>query len=130
MIATFAIYCVGLLLLTTSKSLELFLPEIYQLEAWLGGDKLMHLKLSLVLSILACFASQQASQQLGFLKSFNLLWRLVFVQGVLVVGLVIDETHQQVASSRRFEWLDLSYGVTGLAVGLMIYLLFITIRRV
>lgn len=126
MIATFAIYCVVLLLLTTSKSLGVFLPEIYQLEALLGGDKLMHLKLSLVLSILACFASQQ----LSLLKPLTLLWRLVFVQGALIVGLMIDEAHQQVASSRRFEWLDLSYGVAGLAMGLMIYLLFITIRRV
>lgn len=115
----------GLLLLTVSKSLELFLPEIYQLEALLGGDKLMHLKLSLVLSILACFASQQ----LKLLRSFNLLWRLVFVQGVLMTGLLMDEAHQQIASSRRFEWLDLSYGVFGLVIGLSIYLIFITIRR-
>ena len=86
----------------------------------------MHLKLSLVLSVLACFASQRSR----LFTSFNLLWRLVIVQGTLVVGLMIDEAHQQLASSRRFEWLDLSYGVAGLFIGLVIYLLFITIRRV
>lgn len=125
MIVLFVFYCLGLLLLTVSKSLEFFLPEIYQLEALLGGDKLMHLELSLLLSILACFASQQ----LIYLKSLSLPWRLLLVQGVLIVGLVIDEAHQQIASSRRFEWLDLSYGVFGLVIGVVTYLLFITIRR-
>jgi len=125
LIVIFAIYCLGLLSLTASKSLELFLPEIYQLEAFLGGDKLMHLKLSLLLSILACFASQQ----LHLLKTLSLSWRLLLIQGVLVAGLIIDEAHQQITSSRRFEWLDLSYGVFGLVIGLIIYLLFIIIRR-
>jgi hypothetical protein len=125
LIVTFAIFCCGLLLLTTAKSLELFLPEIYQLEALLGGDKLMHLKLSLLLSLLACFASQQ----LSLLRSINLPSRLLFVQGVLVAGLLIDEAHQQIASSRRFEWLDLSYGIGGLVIGLLIYLLIVSIKR-
>jgi protein-S-isoprenylcysteine O-methyltransferase Ste14 len=98
----------------------LFLPAIYQFEAWLGGDKLMHLKLSVVLSMLACFAVSNIKKNLPL----NAAWRIVFIQLFLVVCLFFDEAHQYLAPSRRFEWLDLYYGVGGLLIGLSIYCCF------
>jgi hypothetical protein len=113
----FIAYCLLLLLLTTFKSAELFLPAIYQLEAWLGGDKLMHLKLSILLSLFACMAAQGFK----YLAALKLVWRLFFIQIFLMLALLLDESHQYLAYSRRFEWLDYYYGISGLFIGLGIY---------
>jgi hypothetical protein len=118
LIIAFALYCSLLVALSVCKSAELFLPAIYQFEFWLGGDKLMHLKLSLLLSLLACFASNKVN----LAGSLNFFWRIATTQAILVAGLLVDEGHQYFATSRRFEWLDFSYGATGLFMGLIVYL--------
>jgi hypothetical protein len=113
----FTFYCFFLLMLSFFKSAEWFLSAIYQFEVWLGGDKLMHLKLSLILSVLASFAASSISK--GF--PLNVFWRLLFIQLFLVSCLLLDETHQYVMLSRRFEWMDFYYGASGLFIGLFIY---------
>lgn len=78
----------------------------------------MHLKLSALLSILACFVSHKFKR----LHELNIILRLFIIQLLLALGLLADEAHQYLAASRRFEWLDFSYGAAGLALGLSIYL--------
>jgi hypothetical protein len=104
-------------MLSFFKSAELFLPAIYQFEAWLGGDKLMHLKLSALLSFLAC----AGAHKLKLWGELKLLWKLFFIQLFLMMALLLDESHQYLASTRRFEWLDYSYGISGLFIGLILY---------
>jgi hypothetical protein len=125
LIIIFTFYCIVLFLLSAFKSTELFLPAIYQFEAWLGGDKLMHLKLSIVLSLLACSVAQRAK---AWLK-LSLFWRLFFAQIFLMLGLLLDESHQYLTHSRRFEWMDFSYGVIGLFIGLAIYCLILILKH-
>jgi hypothetical protein len=123
LILVFTVYCLVLLALSLFKSAELFLPFIYQMEDWLGGDKLVHMKLSLVLSFIACIVSGEIRKDI----KINAFLRLFFMQIVLMIGLLLDEAHQYVMFSRRFEWMDFYYGASGLFIGLFIYcgLLFI-----
>jgi hypothetical protein len=111
-------------MLSFFKSAELFLPAIYHFEAWLGGDKLMHLKLSIILSVLACFVSNNIKK--GF--PLNTVWRLLLMQLFLVSCLLLDEAHQNLAPSRRFEWLDFYYGARGLLIGLSFYCCFLGLK--
>jgi VanZ family protein len=122
--AIFTFYCFFLLMLSFFKSAELFLPAIYQFEAWLGGDKLMHLKLAFVLSLLACFAANSIKR--NFL--LNAFWRLLFIQLFLASCLLLDEAHQYLAPSRRFELMDFYYGVGGLLIGLLSYCCFLGVK--
>jgi hypothetical protein len=123
LILVFTVYCLVLLALSFFKSVELFLPFIHQMEDWLGGDKLVHMKLSLVLSFFACIVSREVRKDI----KINLPLRLFFMQIVLIIGLLLDEAHQYVMLSRRFEWMDFYYGASGLFIGLLVYcgLLFI-----
>jgi hypothetical protein len=124
LILVFTVYCLILLALSFFKSAELFLPFIYQMEDLLGGDKLVHMKLSLVLSFFACIVSREVKKNV----KINAFLRLFFMQVVLITGLLLDEAHQYVMFSRRFEWMDFYYGASGLFIGLLIYcgLLFIS----
>jgi hypothetical protein len=123
LILVFTVYCLVLLALSFFKSVELFLPFIHQMEDWLGGDKLVHMKLSLVLSFFACIVSREVKKNV----KINAFLRLFFMQVVLITGLLLDEAHQYMMFSRRFEWMDFYYGASGLFIGLLIYcgLLFI-----
>jgi len=125
LIIIFIVYCLVLLLLTVFKSAEMYLPAIHQLQAWLGGDKLMHLKLSLLLSLFACIAGRR----LKILGSLKLPGQLFCIQLFLVTALLLDESHQYLTHSRRFEWLDFSYGVLGLFIGLNIYGLLVVLKH-
>lgn len=119
-------YWVGLLLLTYGsllvvlsvfKSAEYLLEYLYQLEDYFGGDKQMHLKLAAMLSILGCFAAERVLD-LARLK------RVVLVVSLASVFLTIDEGIQYVLDSRRFEFEDLAYGIAGLMLGCLGYLIF------
>jgi hypothetical protein len=111
-------------MLSFFKSAEVFLPAISQFQLWIGGDKLMHLKLSSVLSVLACFVA------CNIMKNFviHTFWRLLFIQLFLIFCLLLDEAHQYLALSRRFEWLDFYYGVFGLLIGLSVYCCFLGLK--
>lgn len=110
------VYACFLVSLSVFKTAEMFLPHIYALESWLGGDKLMHLKLSFGLSLLALMTFVQAK---AIVKR---LFQSIMVCFILVSGLFADEFHQALVSTRRFEWLDLSYGVTGIFMGLLLFI--------
>lgn len=77
----------------------------------------MHLKLAAMLSILGCFAAERVLD-LARLK------RVVLVVGLASVFLTIDEGIQYVLDSRRFEFEDLAYGIAGLMLGCLGYLIF------
>lgn len=132
MLKVFILVIYGCLLIALSafKSAELFLPTIYQLEAFFGGDKLMHLKLSIGLSYLALFALVKISDDVTLL---SVLLRSFAVCTLLVSGLLLDELHQALVSTRRFEWWDLAYGMAGIGIGFVVYilgfLLRVTIKR-
>ena len=117
------IYGCFLIALSVFKTSEILLPYIYQFEALLGGDKLMHLKLSAVLSILALFALIPNRKQ-----GMRLLAHALGICFLLVTGLMLDELHQALISTRRFEWLDFVYGVSGISMGLVAYLTFVLLR--
>ena len=117
----FILYGVLLLALSVFKSAEVALPTVYGIERWLGGDKWMHFKLSSILAILACFASERVLD-LAAIK------RTLRVFPVLVLALAIDEALQFLTATRRFEFLDLVWGVSGLLAGALGYLLVVFIR--
>ena len=106
-----------LVVLSVSKSAEFLLEYLYQLEDYFGGDKQMHLKLAAMLSILGCFAAERVLD-LARLK------RVVLVVSLASVFLTIDEGIQYVLDSRRFEFEDLAYGIAGLILGCLGYLIF------
>lgn len=116
---TLLLFCCLLLVLSAFKTLELYLSYIYQLERFLGGDKLMHFKLSAVLSFLALLAFLSPQKKLSELVS---LIALIFC--FLLAGLGLDELHQALTSTRRFEWMDLAYGVGGIVFGMSVFLLY------
>lgn len=118
----FISYGVVLILLSAFKSAEIGLTYIYGVEHWLGGDKWMHFKLSGILAILACFASERVLD-LAAIK------RTLFVLPALVLALALDEALQYVTASRRFELLDLVWGVCGLLSGVIGYLLAMSVRH-
>jgi hypothetical protein len=120
----FTFYCCLLLMLSLFKSAEVFLPAIYQFQGWLGGDKLMHLKLAVVLSVLACCAVSNI--KMGF--ALHTFWRLLAVQSLLAACLLLDEAHQYLAATRRFEWLDFYYGASGLLIGVSVYCCFLGLK--
>ena len=122
----FVVYGGLLIALSAFKTAELFLPSIYQLEAFLGGDKLMHLKLSSVLSCLALWAFIPKT-----LAAFSGLFfvRCLLIVLLLAVGLSLDEFHQAFTTTRRFEYMDLAHGVTGIGIGLGIYWLLVLASR-
>ncbi|MFT6859657.1 MAG: VanZ family protein [Thalassolituus oleivorans] len=120
MLPLFIAYGALLVVLSVCKTAEWFLPSINALEHWLGGDKWMHLKLATILSFLACFASERVIE-------FALGRRILAVFGFLVAALLLDEAHQYIVASRRFEWLDSAYGVCGLVGGIAIYLVVLMI---
>ena len=120
MVLLFIAYGALLVVLSVCKTAEWFLPTINGIEHWLGGDKWMHLKLATILSFLACFASERVIES-------ALGRRILAVFGFLVVALLLDEAHQYIVASRRFEWLDSAYGVCGLVGGIAIYLVVLMI---
>ena len=117
----FILYGALLLALSVLKSVEVALPTVYGIEHWLGGDKWMHFKLSGILAILACFASERVLD-LAAIK------RTLRVFPVLVLALAIDEALQFLTATRRFEFLDLAWGVSGLLAGALGYLLVVVVR--
>lgn len=117
------IYGCFLIALSVFKTAELFLPTIYGLENFFGGDKLMHLKLSMVLSVLALLAvtpSRDCAR--NGVANTKVLWRAAGVSLLLVVGLFADELHQALVSTRRFEWWDFAYGISGIIIGLLLFI--------
>lgn len=108
-------------LLSIFKSAEIALSTLYEIERWFGGDKWMHFKLSGILAVLACFASERVLDLAPITRTLRVL-------PVLVVALVIDEALQYLTASRRFELLDLAWGVTGLLAGVLGYLLVVLVR--
>ena len=109
----FILYALFLLLLSACKSAELFLPQIHALQAWLGGDKLMHCKLAIFLSFFAISAyAPKASKRRGV--------SLLIVIALLACGLLLDEFHQLLLGSRRFDLIDTVYGLLGVGLGLIL----------
>ena len=83
----------------------------------LGGDKLMHLQLAMLLSFLACLASREFFVR----RSIVLGWQLLIVFVLLSAGLFLDELHQYILSSRVFELMDTAFGILGVTIGLIVY---------
>lgn len=118
------VYGSFLIALSACKTAEIFLQPIYQLEDLLGGDKLMHLKLSAILATLALIALIPNSKD-----GLKVVLHAFGICLLLILGLMTDEFHQALISTRRFEWLDFAYGVSGIGIGLAGYLIgCVTIR--
>ncbi len=113
----FVLYCALLLLMSGFKSAEMYLHYINGLEKWLGGDKLMHLYLAMVLALLAMPVARAVNYKNKALNVFTL-----FV--ILIACLLLDELHQAMLGSRHFDWHDTLFGGLGLIIGLSIRLFF------
>jgi len=109
------LYGLFLLLLSGLKSAQLCLLAISTLEVGLGGDKLMHFYLALLLSFLAWPVALLINNKK---YSTSIVFTLLFC--FLSVLLIFDELHQLVLISRHFELKDTLFGVSGLAMGLVI----------
>lgn len=118
----FILYGVLLLALSMFKSAEVALSTVYGIERWLGGDKWMHFKLSGILAILACFASERVLDSAAIKRTLR-------VFPVLALALATDEALQFLTTTRRFEFLDLVCGVSGLLAGALGYLLVVFVRN-
>jgi hypothetical protein len=81
----------------------------------------MHFKLSGILAILACFASERVLDLAAIRRTLR-------VFPVLALALATDEAFQFLTATRRFELLDLMWGVAGLLTGVLGYLLVVFIR--
>lgn len=81
----------------------------------------MHLKFSAILSILACLASERVLD----LAAFR---RMLVVLLSLMLALAIDESLQYLLVSRRFEFLDYAYGLSGVVSGISLYALILAAR--
>ncbi len=113
----FVLYCALLLLMSGFKSAEMYLQYINGLETWLGGDKLMHLYLAMVLAFLALPVARA-------LKVKNKALNVVTLFVLLMSCLLLDELHQAGVSSRHFDWHDTLFGGLGLIMGLSVRLFF------
>ncbi len=113
----FALYCAVLLLMSGFKSAEMYLQTINGFEKWLGGDKLMHLYLAMVLAFLAVPVARAVTYKNITLNVFTL-----FI--ILITCLLLDELHQAMVDSRHFDWHDTLYGGLGLIIGLNVRLFF------
>ncbi len=109
------LYGLFLLLLSGLKSAQLCLSFISTIEVGLGGDKLVHFYLALLLSFLAWPVALLINSKK---YSASIVFTLLF--GFLSVLLILDELHQLVLISRHFELQDTLFGVSGLAMGLVI----------
>ncbi len=113
-------YSVFLMALTVFKSVKIFTPELAFLEAGLGGDKLEHLILALLLSFLV-WPVVWGFNDGRWLK----LRATLFILLLLIFALLLDEFHQFFISSRHFDWQDSAFGVAGLLMGLILRVLII-----
>jgi len=109
------LYGLFLLLLSGLKSAQLCLIAISTLEVALGGDKLMHFYLALLLSFLAWPVALLINNKK---YSASIVFTLLF--SFLSLLLALDELQQLLVSSRYFEFKDTLFGVSGLAMGLVI----------
>jgi len=116
-VIVFVLYCALLLLMSGFKSAEMYLQAINGFEKWLGGDKLMHLYLAMVLAFLAMPVARAASYKN---KALNVVSLFV----ILMSCLLLDELHQAGVGSRYFEWQDTLFGGLGLIIGLSVSLFF------
>lgn len=112
------LYTLFLLLLSGLKSAQLGLSVISVLEASLGGDKLMHFYLALLLSFLAWPVALLINN-----KKCNLFIVAALLIAFLSASLALDELHQLLVVSRHFELKDTLFGVSGLVTGLLIRVL-------
>ncbi|MDF1762621.1 MAG: VanZ family protein [Oleibacter sp.] len=108
------VYGVFLVGLSVCKSAEWFLPQLYVIEHWLGGDKWMHLTLSTILASLVFFATERKIGMTG-VKRVTILFVILFVL------LATDELLQYFVSTRRLDIKDFVAGMTGLVLGLLFY---------
>jgi len=116
-VIVFVLYCALLLLMSGFKSAEMYLQAINGFEKWLGGDKLMHLYLAMVLAFLAMPVARAVNYKNKALNVFTL-----FI--TLMACLLLDELHQAGVGSRYFEWQDTLFGGLGLIIGLSVSLFF------
>jgi len=113
----FVLYCVVLLLMSGFKSAEMYLQTINGFERWLGGDKLMHLYLAMVLAFLALPVARTVNYKNKALNVCTLFT-------ILITCLLLDELHQAMVVSRHFDWHDTLFGGLGLIAGLNVRLFF------
>ena len=79
-----------------------------QLEVWVGGDKVLHLGLAFILSLLS---------MMSFSHKFS-WWKIL---AVLMTILAIEETAQYFLPNRYFGFDDLVAGWSGLICGGILY---------
>jgi len=113
----FFLYCAALLLMSGFKSAEMYLHYINGFEKCLGGDKLMHVYLAMVLAFLALPVARTVNYKNKALNVFTL-----FI--LLMMCLLLDELHQAMVGSRHFDWQDTLFGGLGLIAGLIVRLFF------
>jgi hypothetical protein len=122
-VVSLIVYGCFLIALSLLKTNEVLLPVIYQIEAMLGGDKLMHLILSSLLCVIALWALVPNLTESSGLNIGRWLFWCLWVCVLLILGLLLDEFHQAFVSSRRFELLDFAYGVGGIGIGFVVFII-------
>ena len=88
-----------------------------ELEVWIGGDKMLHLVLAFVLSLLS---------MMSFSHRFS-WWNIL---AVLMIILTIEESAQYFLPNRHFGFDDLIAGYSGLICGGLLYNLIKTLTKI
>jgi len=113
-------YVFFLLILSGCKSFEIMLGHIHALERAVGGDKILHLLLSIPLGLLFFLATEHY---------FRRRWlHIVLGWVVLFAGLLMEELSQFWLATRRFDWFDSLYGFAGILLATLIYLIALVVK--
>ena len=88
-----------------------------QLEVYVGGDKILHLVLAFILSLLS---------MMSFSEKFS-WWKIL---ATLMLIITIEETMQLFLPNRYFGFADLIAGSSGLICGAILYKLIKTLTKI
>lgn len=110
--------CLGALVASIAKSGGWFLAEFSQLEQWLGGDKVLHILVSMLcsFSVLLLVWEELAASRYRF-------WLTVVY---IALFLSLDEGLQLLIPHRQFSWGDLSANWLGLLLAIGLWWLYST----
>lgn len=102
-------------------ALSLLPPQdLPQVELFRGADKVIHLLMYLIFSLLGCWALKTENNRAG-------IWLILFM--TIGWGLLMEFIQLEMHMGRSFSWFDALANTTGALTGILIYVLFAYIPR-
>lgn len=102
-------------------ALSLLPPQdLPKVELFRGADKVIHLLMYLIFSLLGCWALKTESNRAG-------IW--LILPSAIGWGLLMEFIQLEMHLGRSFSWFDALANTTGALTGILIYILFAYIPR-